>query len=64
MKFITKGDIENIQIPMSKSNFSKNYKTLNNITKKIKLNLEENQKLAELRDWLLPMLMNGQVEIR
>jgi type I restriction enzyme S subunit len=21
----------------------------------------ENQKLAELRDWLLPMLMNGQV---
>jgi len=24
---------------------------------------EENQKLAELRDWLLPMLMNGQVEV-
>ncbi|MFM7682084.1 MAG: restriction endonuclease subunit S, partial [Bacteroidota bacterium] len=24
-------------------------------------NLLENQKLAELRDWLLPMLMNGQV---
>lgn len=23
--------------------------------------LDENQKLAELRDWLLPMLMNGQV---
>jgi len=24
-------------------------------------NLIENQQLAELRDWLLPMLMNGQV---
>jgi len=26
--------------------------------------LEENQKLAELRDWLLPMLMNGQVVVQ
>lgn len=25
------------------------------------VNLEENQHLASLRDWLLPMLMNGQV---
>ena len=24
----------------------------------------ENQKLEELRDWLLPMLMNGQISIR
>jgi type I restriction enzyme S subunit len=23
----------------------------------------ENQKLTELRDWLLPMLMNGQVKV-
>ena len=31
-----------------------------------KLNLidKENQKLAELRDWLLPMLMNGQVKVK
>ena len=27
-------------------------------------NEKENQKLAELRDWLLPMLMNGQVKIK
>ena len=26
-------------------------------------NIIENQKLAELRDWLLPMLMNGQVKV-
>ena len=25
---------------------------------------KENQKLAELRDWLLPMIMNGQVTIK
>jgi len=25
---------------------------------------EENQKLSELRDWLLPMLMNGQVKVK
>ena len=30
---------------------------------KILINLKENQKLAELRDWLLPMLMNGQVKV-
>lgn len=30
---------------------------------KISNNIKENQKLAELRDWLLPMLMNGQVRI-
>ncbi|WP_282118180.1 restriction endonuclease subunit S [Maribacter aquivivus] len=30
---------------------------------KVALNLEENQKLSELRDWLLPMLMNGQVKV-
>jgi type I restriction enzyme, S subunit len=31
--------------------------------KKIYLNQIENQKLTELRDWLLPMLMNGQVVV-
>lgn len=34
------------------------------IRKKLINNIEENQKLTELRDWLLPMLMNGQVKIR
>lgn len=31
--------------------------------RKILVNMKENQKLAELRDWLLPMLMNGQVRV-
>lgn len=35
-----------------------------NIYKKIGNNLKQNQHLAELRDWLLPMLMNGQVSVK
>jgi type I restriction enzyme S subunit len=31
--------------------------------KKILVNQQENQQLASLRDWLLPMLMNGQVRV-
>lgn len=34
-----------------------------NVEKRFKI-FEENQKLAELRDWLLPMLMNGQVTVK
>jgi hypothetical protein len=34
------------------------------IYKKIRNNIFENQELNQLRDWLLPMLMNGQVYIR
>ena len=31
--------------------------------KKIFINQKQNQELAQLRDWLLPMLMNGQVRV-
>jgi type I restriction enzyme S subunit len=64
VKFITKGDIENITVVLPKSDFSNQYNQLNTITKKIELNIAENQKLAELRDWLLPMLMNGQITVK
>lgn len=33
------------------------------IFQNINNNVKENQQLAELRDWLLPMLMNGQVKV-
>ncbi|MDV3930583.1 restriction endonuclease [Elizabethkingia anophelis] len=33
------------------------------IEKKRQVNLKQNQELASLRDWLLPMLMNGQVKV-
>ncbi|WP_370391070.1 restriction endonuclease subunit S [uncultured Winogradskyella sp.] len=39
------------------------YEFMKPIQKQKQQNLLENQKLAELRDWLLPMLMNGQVRV-
>src|SRR5690606_9891888 len=33
------------------------------IFEKIAINSKQNQELAQLRDWLLPMLMNGQVKV-
>jgi len=63
VKFITKGDIEDIQIPLPKDESLDLFSSLNTITQKIEKNLEENQKLTQIRDWLLPMLMNGQVVV-
>ncbi len=61
VKFITKSDVENIPvfIPESKSYLD----CFNNLVfaqEKIAL---ENEELIKLRDWLLPMLMNGQATI-
>ena len=39
------------------------HQILDPILEKMVKGQEENQKLAELRDWLLPMLMNGQVTV-
>ena len=38
-------------------------RVINPILEKVNIKKIENQKLAELRDWLLPMLMNGQVSV-
>ena len=38
-------------------------KEISAIYEKMELSRIENQKLTELRDWLLPMLMNGQVKV-
>jgi type I restriction enzyme, S subunit len=42
---------------------NKFYDFMESIQEKKQTTLAENQKLAELRDWLLPMLMNGQVKV-
>ena len=39
------------------------YEKAKPIHAQIQKNLQQNHKLAELRDWLLPMLMNGQVRV-
>ena len=39
------------------------YDFSNNIIKEITKKQQENEQLTQLRDWLLPMLMNGQVKV-
>ena len=39
------------------------YKKVDSIIENIILKAQQNQELAKLRDWLLPMLMNGQVRV-
>ena len=39
-------------------------KKLNILIEKIIINQKQNQELSALRDWLLPMLMNGQVKVK
>ena len=38
-------------------------KKLSPLFEKIYVNIQQNQQLSALRDWLLPMLMNGQVKV-
>lgn len=52
--------IENIKIPISKNMINLS-RVFDEIYKKIIQNRRENQELISLRDFLLPLLMNGQV---
>lgn len=61
VKFITLGDVESISLLNPKDD--KLLITLNTIIDKIEQMKNENQQLASLRDFLLPMLMNGQVKV-
>jgi type I restriction enzyme S subunit len=64
IKFITKGDVENISLVLPKEGYDGLFNQLNSITKLIEKKKQQNQELSKLRDWLLPMLMNGQVKIK
>lgn len=56
--------LKDIRILLPNSELSNRFEEkVESFYKKIKHNVFENQKLAELRDWLLPMLMNGQVRV-
>ena len=61
VKFISKGDVENIQviIPKDKSLLLQ----LNDYLFSMERNLKENEELILIRDTLLPLLMNGQATI-
>ena len=61
---MNKGDFEAIPVIEPNKDLRQMYfGKVDDIFKTISNNIKQNQKLAELRDWLLPMLMNGQVAV-
>lgn len=65
IKFITKGDLEKYKIIMPKDIqlLEQMSRQFQNIVNKIQHNNEENTKLAEMRDLLLPKLMSGEIRM-
>ncbi len=65
MPIINKTTFEEIiTVYPSETLISSFYKKVIVSNEKIKSNIKQNQQLSSLRDWLLPMLMNGQVTVR
>jgi type I restriction enzyme S subunit len=61
---ITQGKLKALKFPIPNNKlFQKFYEIINPIYNKINNIQEQNEKISELRDWLLPMLMNGQVSV-
>ena len=61
---LTKDELYNLELPYPSESILKNFEAKIQIyDKKIKNNSKQNQELSALRDWLLPMLMNGQVKV-
>ncbi|MFH6655827.1 restriction endonuclease subunit S [Streptococcus suis] len=61
---MSKDDFSNILITYPESSIIKNYyEKVKSMFDKIKCLQLQNQELIQLRDWLLPMLMNGQVRV-
>ena len=56
--------LKTVNVCLPKKHIAKLYaQTTENIFERQNLLELENEKLSELRDWLLPMLMNGQVTV-
>ncbi|ELI8237248.1 restriction endonuclease subunit S [Yersinia enterocolitica] len=64
VKFITKGDIENIVIPLPENRDLSFMSILTKFFSESTNLYEENLRLTKLRDWLLPLLMNGQIMVK
>lgn len=61
---LSQDKIKNLKFPFPQDDLLKSYdKMIRSSFELILKNLKENNKLVELRDWLLPMLMNGQVTV-
>lgn len=63
---IVSNDIEytNLAIPDTDEVIKAYAKIVEPLFEKIEINIKENSQLEGLRDWLLPMLMNGQVTVK
>ena len=62
-KFIGLGSLRNMPLLINEDIIKKFEKSTENIFKKLNTLKLENQRFEELRDWLLPMLMNGQIVV-
>jgi type I restriction enzyme S subunit len=64
-KSITNEGIEKIKILIPSQDLLNIFDfKVSNVYKKIYVNNQQNQTLANLRNWLLPMLMNGQIKVQ
>ena len=64
-KRVKADDISKYVLPIpDKSLLEKFEKSVGGYFDKMTLNTKENEQLSDLRDWLLPMLMNGQVKVK
>lgn len=63
VKFITIGDIENINLVLPSDPTTCSTEHLNDLFDQSDALIKENEELDKLRDWLLTMLMNGQVTV-
>ncbi|ECD9609629.1 restriction endonuclease subunit S [Salmonella enterica subsp. salamae] len=62
---ITKNDLHSLSVAYPQSDLLKKYDDIvSDYNKMIFVRSLENQDLTKLRDWLLPLLMNGQVTVR
>lgn len=62
---ITKNDLYSLRLAYPPKELLEKYDSIvSKYNEMIFIRSMENQKLEELRDWLLPMLMNGQISIR
>jgi len=64
-KGIRHGVLKNFKLPYDSYDFIEGFSnTINPVLKRIHVIDNENRTLTQLRDWLLPMLMNGQVTVK
>lgn len=62
---ITRANLSPLNVVLPNANLLKSYASYSNTNHAYRLILEEeNDELRQLRDWLLPMLMNGQVTVK